>query len=383
MKVVSYVPHGSIPDIRGFAPALIAYNLTKHMRFTTTYTICNLEHYRQRVDYDGRIGDIFRLHEGRIYRRLFRKITRLDPYPLHRRAARIVNRISADVFHAHQIEFPVEDFLRALKKPMPVLIHVNAIRQFRPEMGLATKYISASHYTKTKMIEAGYPQERIEVIYNGVDTEHFSPASADEKTSLRAILGIPSDAVVLTYVGRKQETKGFHTFLQVVWKLSQEHRDIFAVAVGSALYHRDNDREAIAKLLEELKRRGVLLDLPPISHARLPAIYKISDIVLLPTQHAGEQHPAVVIEAQSSGCLILATSLAGIKESIEDGATGFFLHEPGNVEAVAAKTSEVIESRGKLQPVREAARRHAIETFDWKKLSQRLETLYFELAAES
>jgi glycosyltransferase involved in cell wall biosynthesis len=53
------------------------------------------------------------------------------------------------------------------------------------------------------------------------------------------------------------------------------------------------------------------------------------------------------------------------------------------VEAVAAKTSEVIKNHDKLQSVREAARRYAIATFDWKKLAQRLETLYFELAAES
>ena len=379
MKIVTYVPHGAIPDIRGFAPALVAYNFMRHFRFATTYTICGQEHYAARCEQDPQVGTIFRLREGRSYRRFFRKITRLDPYPLHRRAAAIVNRLTPDVFHAHQVEFPVRDFLAALRAPLPVFVHVNAVRRYEPRSGLADRYIAASGYTRDQLIEAGYPRERIEVIYNGVDTERFAPVNAAEQAQLRRILGIDPDAIVVTYVGRKQETKGFRVFLEVVRRLAGKYPGLRAVSVGPSLYQRDRTCAEIESLLAELKSKGILVDLPPLTHARLPAVYQASDLVLVPTWHGGEQHPAVVCEAMACGCLTLATDIAGIKETIQDKVTGFFLRNPQDIDAVTSSTAEVIEARAELGPLRAAARHFAVATFDWKPLSRRLEELYFRL----
>jgi len=379
MKVVTYVPHGAVPDIRGFAPALVAYNFMRHFRFVTAYTICSREHHAARLEQDPHVGTIFRLSEGRLYRRFFRKITRLDPFPLHRRAAAIVNRLMPDVFHAHQVEFPVRHFLAALRSPLPVFVHVNAVRRYDPQNGPADRYIAASRYTRDKLIEAGFPRERIEVIYNGVDTERFAPVKPEERAQLRRILGIDPDALVVGYVGRKQETKGFRVFLEVVRRLAGKYPGLRAVSAGSPLYHRDDTRKNIETLLAELESKGILIDLPPITHARLPAIYQVSDLVLVPTWHAGEQHPAVVCEAIACGCLTLATDIAGISETIEDNVTGFLLRQPQDVDAVTDTTIGVIETRAGLKRVQQAARDIAVEKFDWKPLSRQLEAMYFRL----
>jgi glycosyltransferase involved in cell wall biosynthesis len=381
MKIVTYVPHGAVPDIRGFAPALVAYNFMRHFRFVTTYTICSQEHHAAGLEQDPQVGTIYRLREGRLYRRFFRKITRLDPYPLHRRAAAIVNRLAPDVFHAHQVEFPVRDFLGALRTPLPVFVHVNAVRKYEHRNGTADRYIAASRYTRDKLIEAGYPRERIEVIYNGVDTERFAPVSPAERARLRGILGIDPEAIVVAYVGRKQETKGFRVFLEVVRRLAGQYPGLRAVSVGSPLYHRDRTRAEIESRLAELKSTGVLIDLPPIMQQRLPAVYQASDLVLVPTWHGGEQHPAVVCEAMACGCLTLASDFAGISESIEDKVTGFFLRDPQDVDAVTDATAGVIEARRRLVPVQEAARRFAVETFDWNPLCRKLEAMYFQTGA--
>ena len=34
MKICEYVPHGAVPDIRGFAPAIVAQNFAKFLKRT-------------------------------------------------------------------------------------------------------------------------------------------------------------------------------------------------------------------------------------------------------------------------------------------------------------------------------------------------------------
>ena len=49
IKLVSYVPHGPVPDIRGFAPSIVAFNLMKHFRQTSPVTICSRETFGGRL----------------------------------------------------------------------------------------------------------------------------------------------------------------------------------------------------------------------------------------------------------------------------------------------------------------------------------------------
>jgi hypothetical protein len=78
MKVIQYVPHGAVPDIRGFAPAIIGQNLAKHMKFAKPYIISNFEHYKS--DYEhSRFGDVYRIGESAVYRALFKKNDKARP----------------------------------------------------------------------------------------------------------------------------------------------------------------------------------------------------------------------------------------------------------------------------------------------------------------
>src|SRR5208282_2071858 len=167
LKLVSYIPHGAVPDTRGFSPSIVAYNLTKNFKQVSAVTICNREAYKKNYEVDPGIGPIYRIKEGRMYRRLFRKITRFDPYPLYARAAKIVDRILPDIFHAHQVEFPVDDFLKKISSPIPVMVHAHVTnRTYSYKLGVADRYIAVSNYVKEQLAQKGYPEDRIAVIHN-------------------------------------------------------------------------------------------------------------------------------------------------------------------------------------------------------------------------
>jgi hypothetical protein len=108
---------------------------------------------------------VFRIGEGRLYRRLFRKATRFDPYPLHRRVAKTVNREAAGLVRAHQLKFPVMDFLRSLKRRIPLIVHAHVTAaRFDEARSVADRYLAVSQHVKDKLVaEKNFPPARRDI----------------------------------------------------------------------------------------------------------------------------------------------------------------------------------------------------------------------------
>lgn len=377
-----YVPHGSLPDTRGFAPALVAYNLARNFRFTDVTTVCNREEYRDSQVVDPAIGPIYRLKEGDLYRRLFRKLTRLDPYPLHRRAATLACKLSPQLFHTHQLEFPVDDFRSRLKSPLPVIVHAHVTnRAFSPLRGSADRYIAASEYVKERLIVQGYPAERIDVIHNGVDTTLFRPPLPGEREMLRDMLGIPREAVVLTFVGRRQEIKGFHFFVRVIQELLPRFANLYVLSVGSD--QRDARNEPTfaqtTRIRHELIRSfyGRYREISPLVHNKLANVYRVTDLTLQPS--LTETQGMVMIESMASGCVTVASAVGGVRESISSGVTGFFVDPEKDVARMVTTVADIIKRLPDCHPISAAARGFVVERFDWQISAAKVEQLYFSL----
>src|SRR5271169_2582036 len=331
MHVISYIPHFAVPDRRGASPSIVAFNLAKNLQFSSVTIICNREGHKETFDINPDTGAIYRIREGRLYRKLFRKITRLDPYPLHVRTAKISARIFPDIFHAHQLEFPVNDFLRSARLKVPIVVHSHVTnRTFNPERGLADCYVAVSDYVKERLIERNYPADKIAVIRNGVDSALFAPATAREKDLLKETLSMPADSVVLSFVGRLQEVKGFHTFLQTASILLPEYKNLHVLVVGPEPENaaRDESYRRRKDLRVELASRfgQRYREIPPLPHPKLSNIFKITDVSLLPS--LAEPQGMVMLESMASGCVTVSSNNGGIKESIAHGTTGFLLDKP-------------------------------------------------------
>lgn len=380
MKVAIYVPHGSLPDRRGFAPAVVAWNHALNLATWVPLVICAREAYPPKFETVSEIP-IYRLHEGRVYRRLFRKITRIDPYPLHRRTAAIVNRVEPDLFHAHQIEFPVKSFYKYLRRRIPIILHAHVTTHvFDPRRGTADRYIAASNFIRDRLVSLkGYPYEKISVIPNGVDTDMFCPPTAEERRNLRKKFNLPEDAVVVGFTGRKQEVKGFHVFLRSARHLLQKYRDLHVIAVGPELEEakKENSYSQRQEIRQELIKCGRYLEYSAMPQAELSAIYKISNILLLPS--LWDTQGMAQLEAMASGCLTVSSNRGGIRESIRHQETGFLLDDPEDIERVNATLEDIIEKHEGLDCVRSQAREHILNNFEWSIVTDRVERIYHEL----
>jgi UDP-N-acetylglucosamine:(glucosyl)LPS alpha-1,2-N-acetylglucosaminyltransferase len=191
VKAAIYVPHGAIPDQRGFAPAIVAWNHARRLKAASPLVISAREDYPGAHEIVNGIP-VYRIGEGRFYRRVFRKLTRIDPYPLHRRAAKLMRRESPKLFHAHQLEFPVADFLGTLGRKIPVIVHAHVTAsRFEEQRGVADRYLAVSRYVRDRLVaEKNFPPARIEILPNGVDTALFAPARAQDAGCRRLQKGL-------------------------------------------------------------------------------------------------------------------------------------------------------------------------------------------------
>ncbi len=179
--------------------------------------------------------------------------------------------------------------------------------------------VAPSRYYADEIATAfGVPERRLFISPSGgVDTTLFRPVPF-----ARDALGIPASAVVLGFVGRIVDDKGWDVFLEVVHRLRAGGVDAWALVVGDG---EDAEKlEAEARRLELLR---VLVRPGVIPQAELPAIYTAMDVFLFPTRRGAEALGLVPIEAMACGVPVVGSNGYAVPEYVVEGRTGFLAPE--------------------------------------------------------
>lgn len=379
MKILTYTPHGKIPDQRGFSVSLVAQNFPKYFSGVEHLHVCDAESGVKGLVVDSIYGKIYRINESKLYKRLFQKLTRLDPYPMYRKMADIANKFEPDIIHVHQQEFPTERFRRYLSCNAKIVIHAHTIRDFEAHLGLADMYVGVSQFVAEHLINSGAPKDRVVVVHNGLDIDTFKPIESKEKLQLRTELGIPCDSPVVVFFGRKEAQKGFDLFLDAVDSLSQEMPKLRAFAIGPTLpnakldasYKSNCERRAL------LAVKGILTDLEPIPHKRLAQMIALSDVAILPSRQ--EPQGMAVIEAMASGSIVISADVEGIKESIEHGRNGLLVNPFAKKNEVTLALAKVLNDLGAYRSMSSFAAASALHQFSWDTLATKLQCFYQNL----
>jgi glycosyltransferase involved in cell wall biosynthesis len=87
-----------------------------------------------------------------------------------------------------------------------------------------------------------------------------------------------------------------------------------------------------------------------------------------------------VLEAMAAGIPVVASDVGGLKEVIDDGATGFLI-PPRDTGTLATKIERLASDATLRAKMGEAARAHVIEHFNLERESQAIRTAYEKLLA--
>ena len=211
----------------------------------------------------------------------------------------------------------------------------------------------------------GLAEDKLHVIYNGVDLAAFNPALRGEwRARMRAELGISDSATVFLFVGSGFARKGLPQLLRAMTGVRGAH----LIVVG-------DDRELVPmqgrardmKLADRVRFTGGQDDVRPW--------YGMADCFVLPTLY--DPFPNAALEAMACGLPLVTTLQCGAAEFIESGVEGYICRNALDVVELA-RCLNLAAAPGQALRMGAAARRK-VESFGLERMAQQLMRLYAEL----
>jgi UDP-glucose:(heptosyl)LPS alpha-1,3-glucosyltransferase len=224
--------------------------------------------------------------------------------------------------------------------------------------------IAISNMVKRNIIQHyEVAQDKIEVIYNGVDLDRFHPENrAKYRRDIRERYGMTEKDFVILFVGSGFERKGVKYLLQAVESIPEP---VTVMIVGKGKM-----KESSIQCKQRIVFCGPQKD---IEH-----YYAAADIFVFPTMY--EPFGNVHLEALASGLPVITTKNSGAAEIIAEGEQGFVIEGPEDVTALAEKVTYFLHNRGRLDLMSQNARKLAEEFSNERHIGKVLE-LYERVAS--
>jgi sugar transferase (PEP-CTERM/EpsH1 system associated) len=240
-------------------------------------------------------------------------------------------------------------------------------RAFRP---FVTRYVALSPDLERYLQErVGIPAERIEQIYNGVDTTRFFEASGGRA----AIVGCPfqgPDYWLLGTVGRmetvKDQTNLARAFVSILRLHPEARQRMRLVLVGDGSLRRN---------VEVILSEAGVRDLAWFSGERadVAPLLQGLDCFVLPSLAEGVSN--TILEAMACGLPAVATRVGANAELIEDGVTGRIV-PAADSDALARAIVAYFDDPGLARRHGHLARKRAERSFSLERMVERYHSMY-------
>lgn len=220
----------------------------------------------------------------------------------------------------------------------------------------ADKCVAVSKAVKKHLIDSKFVDEdKVEVIYNGVDTERFNPNV--ENKYLYKEWNIPDEAIKVGMIGRVNAWKGQNDFLDAAEGLLKKYSNLYIFIVGSAFAGEEWRVDELKKKIADSQNKDRII----FSEFRTdtPEIHSFFDVLVLPSTNP-DPLPTVVLEAMGCGTPIVGYNHGGVTEMVINGETGL-LAEVKNSKDLGRKIQQALESDYKLMG--QKARDRAVKNF--------------------
>lgn len=221
-----------------------------------------------------------------------------------------------------------------------------------PKLRDVFRVLTVNSTDRARLVEAGVPGDRVEVVPNGVPDAAFETPKQ-----------VPDEGHVL-FLGRLHEEKAVDDLLRAVADL-----DVELVVAGPDAGDRDrlerlageigvDDRVAFRGRVDEPTKRGLL---------------RGAACLALPSRHEGQG--IVVLEAWAQATPVVATRTAGVVDVVEDGVDGRLV-APGDVGGLRQAIASLIDDPERAEAMGRRGRDKADERYRWSVLADRVVDLY-------
>lgn len=244
---------------------------------------------------------------------------------------------------------------------------------------LADAILVNAEAIKERLVADGYDGDRITVITNGVDLTPFE--RPHERGRVRRELGLPAEGPLVAVFARLHPVKGIEYFLEAAARVGVRFPAARFLVVGEDRIVRDGAIVA-SPYREELEAGAARLGLGGRVvftgfRRDVPELLAEVSVSVLPCI-ANEGLSNSVLESMAAGVPVVATTVGGNAEVVEDGSTGLLV-PPRDAEALARAIGTLLEDQDRARRLGRAARQRVADRFSVEQMVRRTERFYLDL----
>lgn len=401
MKILHILDH-SIPLQSGYT--FRTRNILRHQRelgWQTTH-VTGLKH---KAETAGLSEEVDGLHFYRtpVSEGLLSKLPVLNQWhvvqTLAKRIAEVIEEEKPDVLHAHSPALNGLAALQAAKKfNLPVVYECRAFWEdaavdhgTSKEMGLryrltraleskvfreVTAVTTICEGLRQDIVARGIPAEKVTVIPNAVDIEHFS-VGGQADLAMEEELGL-SGKTVLGFIGSFYAYEGIPLLLEALPQMVASDPDVRLLLVGGG------PQEALIKSkVIELKLQDVVVMTGRVPHTEVQNYYNLVDVFIYPRlsmRLTDLVTPLKPLEAMAQGKLVVASDVGGHKELITHGQNGS-LFQADNANELARVVTELLDAKDSWSGMKANGRQFVEQERNWGNSVGRYQKVYGDIQA--
>jgi glycogen synthase len=311
-------------------------------------------------------------------------------------AAKLVNELikkegmKFDIVVAHDWLSVMGGITVKRESGLPLAFHVHSTEQGRT-MGngssvvsnielrggnMADLVVTVSNAMKDELVQLGFPKEKIQVSYNGVDPQKYNPEgiTAEEKRRIRALYGIKDDEQMILFLGRLVGVKGVDKLIMALPHILPKYPKAKLVIVGVG-----DLQEYLQNLVRTIRMDNYVrfrFDFIPEEERILH--YAACDIAAFPSLYEPFGIVALEAMAMEKPVVVGAAGVSGMREIViccGEEQCGYHV-DPNNPSDIAWGIMNALESPEKRVWLGKNGRKRVLKEFTWTRIAEKTVELY-------
>jgi len=233
------------------------------------------------------------------------------------------------------------------------------------------KIITINTPLRDRVLTYDIDSDKVEVLFNAVDTKIFKPLPIETNDALRLKHGLVGECVI-GYIGTISHFEGLEYTLECLKKL----KGVKFVLIGDGLY-----KSEIMGFVDKFGVSNNFVYLNKIDNKETIKYYNMFDIVAYPRKDCAlcrSTSSYKVFEAMAMCKPVIVSELDAWKEILIDGETGLYC-KPDDVDDLFKKLKLLISDSELRNKLGKNARQWVIENREWSSIGAQLRNIYFDL----
>lgn len=261
------------------------------------------------------------------------------------------------VINAHGGDVTEDNKMSALLQPVSRLL-----------LKRTDKFIVPSRYFKELMIKKYQLNSQSFFISpsGGIDIDLFKPLN---KKTMKIKYGFNPNDIVLGFVGRLTESKGWDVYLSALNYCRDKGLPVKGMVVGDG-----ENRRRFIKMVGKMNLEQDIIFFKMMHQEELAIIYNTMNYFIFPTRTISESLGLVGLEAMACGVPVIGSRFAGLVEYVKEGINGY-LFKVDCIDELAKKIISASKFSKVQQDKMAIEARKTAEAYSSKKTSKQLKEM--------